>query len=75
MHSNAPGSMRPFFRKPTDEVSYGSLVLEERAESSAAASEPSASIVYNNPYSSLSIQQQRGRLPIFKYRNHILYLH
>ncbi|KAK0416900.1 hypothetical protein QR680_012742 [Steinernema hermaphroditum] len=74
MHSNAPGSMRPFFRKPTDEVSYGSLVLEERAESSAAASEPSVSIVYNNPYSSLSIQQQRGRLPIFKYRNHILYL-
>ncbi|TKR77725.1 hypothetical protein L596_018643 [Steinernema carpocapsae] len=72
---NAPGTARPFFRKPDDEVvSYGSLVLEERSEATATSSEPSTSIVYNNPYASLSIQQQRGRLPIFKNRNHILYL-
>ena len=36
--------------------------------------EQEASDVHNNPYGSLPIQQQRARLPIFKNRNHILYL-
>ncbi|PAV76846.1 hypothetical protein WR25_25952 [Diploscapter pachys] len=30
--------------------------------------------VVNNPYGSLNIQQQRVRLPIFKNRNHIIYM-
>ncbi|VDP02523.1 unnamed protein product, partial [Soboliphyme baturini] len=30
--------------------------------------------VFNNPYASLSIQQQRIRLPIFRHRNQIIYL-
>ncbi|KAK6022616.1 hypothetical protein OSTOST_11671, partial [Ostertagia ostertagi] len=30
--------------------------------------------VYNNPYASLNMKQQRARLPIYKNRDHILYL-
>ncbi|VDN30794.1 unnamed protein product [Gongylonema pulchrum] len=47
----------------------GSLLLEERI-----VSEENASLVISNPFLALSIQQQRSRLPIFKYRSHILYL-
>ncbi|VDM39709.1 unnamed protein product [Toxocara canis] len=52
----------------------GPLVLEERLAESSVEVDSGCSIVYNNPYISLSIQQQRSRLPIFKNRNHILYL-
>uniref|UniRef100_A0A0N5AN95 RNA helicase n=1 Tax=Syphacia muris TaxID=451379 RepID=A0A0N5AN95_9BILA len=52
----------------------GLLVLEDRLTESAADGESCRSIVYNNPYLSLSIQQQRARLPIFKHRCQILYL-
>jgi hypothetical protein len=44
----------------------GRLVLEERLNDVAIDPESSGSNVYNNPYASLSIQQQRTRLPIFK---------
>ncbi|CAK5086902.1 unnamed protein product [Meloidogyne enterolobii] len=33
-----------------------------------------SSIIYHNPFLALSIQQQRQRLPISKYRNQLLYL-
>lgn len=49
-----------------DEKHAGLLVLEDRLTESAADGESCRSIVYNNPYLSLSIQQQRARLPIFK---------
>lgn len=39
-----------------------SIVKEENAEDEGA----STSYIYNNPYLSMSIQQQRSRLPIFK---------
>uniref|UniRef100_A0A915KID7 ATP-dependent RNA helicase DHX35 n=1 Tax=Romanomermis culicivorax TaxID=13658 RepID=A0A915KID7_ROMCU len=75
----------PHFVKPRDfdgesssSKSKQKLVFEERTGSSEAhdpsvegSSQP---IVFNNPYTSLSIQQQRSRLPIFKNRNQILYL-
>uniref|UniRef100_A0A914RD11 Uncharacterized protein n=1 Tax=Parascaris equorum TaxID=6256 RepID=A0A914RD11_PAREQ len=44
----------------------GPLVLEERLTESSVEVEAGCSIVYNNPYITLSIQQQRARLPIFK---------
>uniref|UniRef100_A0A914X0A8 RNA helicase n=1 Tax=Plectus sambesii TaxID=2011161 RepID=A0A914X0A8_9BILA len=71
-----PEYRRPKFLKPGDrdaESKGGRPIFEERLYSSADA-DPSTSTVYNNPYASLSIQQQRTRLPIFKNRNHILYL-
>ena len=36
--------------------------------------EGGGSVAIYNQYASLSIDQQRQRLPIFSYRNHILYL-
>ncbi|EJW75233.1 hypothetical protein WUBG_13857, partial [Wuchereria bancrofti] len=45
----------------------GPLILEDRL------TEERTNVV-NNPFLALSIQQQRARLPIFKYRNHIIYL-
>uniref|UniRef100_A0A158Q8I6 Myosin motor domain-containing protein n=1 Tax=Elaeophora elaphi TaxID=1147741 RepID=A0A158Q8I6_9BILA len=45
-----------------------SLVLEDRL------TEEKTNVVISNPFLALSIQQQRIRLPIFKYRSHILYL-
>uniref|UniRef100_A0A0N4V373 CDK5RAP1-like protein n=1 Tax=Enterobius vermicularis TaxID=51028 RepID=A0A0N4V373_ENTVE len=52
----------------------GPLVLEDRSTGQGADGESLFNVVYNNPYLSLSIQQQRARLPIFKHRNQILYL-
>ncbi|XP_061429357.1 probable ATP-dependent RNA helicase DHX35 [Lethenteron reissneri] len=57
----------PKFWKPGTEAPG---VGEERA---TAGEEASTAFVYN-PHTSLSIQQQRQRLPIFMHRNHILYL-
>ncbi|CAG9537679.1 unnamed protein product [Cercopithifilaria johnstoni] len=63
---------RPVFLKPSDDNNFdnrnGSLVLEDRT------TEGGSNVVVNNPFLALSIQQQRTRLPIFKYRNHIIYL-
>ncbi|VBB29197.1 unnamed protein product [Acanthocheilonema viteae] len=63
---------RPVFLKPSDDNTFdsrnGSLVLEDRI------TEERTNIVVSNPFLALSIQQQRTRLPIFKYRNHIIYL-
>ncbi|CAH1269625.1 DHX35 [Branchiostoma lanceolatum] len=57
----------PKFWKPGTEAPG---VHEEREE----VSEGSGEAVVYNPNASLSIQQQRQRLPVFRYRNQILYL-
>ncbi|CAJ0596886.1 unnamed protein product [Cylicocyclus nassatus] len=56
-----------------DRTRSGPLVFEDRL------AEPSGSTqdvltVYNNPYASLNMKQQRARLPIYKNRDHVLYL-
>ncbi|CAB3401390.1 unnamed protein product [Caenorhabditis bovis] len=64
------------FRKPenfAEQPRTGPLVFEERQPEAATTSGGDLQ-VYNNPYASLNIQQQRIRLPIFKNRAHILYL-
>uniref|UniRef100_A0A914BWD0 RNA helicase n=1 Tax=Acrobeloides nanus TaxID=290746 RepID=A0A914BWD0_9BILA len=67
---------RPHFIKPNDDIPSvsGPLLMEERAFEPGVDENAITSIVYNNPFASLSIQQQRSRLPIFKNRSHILYL-
>ncbi|GIX81510.1 probable ATP-dependent RNA helicase DHX35 [Caerostris darwini] len=62
-----PKQFKPKFLKPGGD--YFSEVLEERKDNY----ESEQPAVYNS-YSSLSYDQQRQRLPIYKYRNHILYL-
>ncbi|XP_039179611.1 probable ATP-dependent RNA helicase DHX35 isoform X3 [Crotalus tigris] len=57
------------FWKPGTE-GPGVSLSEERQN---AAESSSVSVIYN-PYISLSIEQQRQKLPVFKLRNHILYL-
>eukprot|EP00058_Branchiostoma_floridae_P019398 XP_002604888.1 hypothetical protein BRAFLDRAFT_264370 [Branchiostoma floridae] len=57
----------PKFWKPGTEAPG---VHEERQQ----VSEGSGEAVVHNQNASLSIQQQRQRLPVFKYRNQILYL-
>ncbi|KAJ7400248.1 putative ATP-dependent RNA helicase DHX35 [Pitangus sulphuratus] len=57
------------FWKPGTE-GPGVSVSEERQ----SPAESSAVTVIYNPYASLSIEQQRQKLPVFKLRNHILYL-
>ncbi|GFU54840.1 probable ATP-dependent RNA helicase DHX35 [Nephila pilipes] len=57
---------KPKFLKPGD---YASEVFEDRKD----IYETEQPAVYNAD-SSLSYNQQRQRLPIYKYRNHILYL-
>ncbi|XP_069508390.1 probable ATP-dependent RNA helicase DHX35 isoform X2 [Ambystoma mexicanum] len=61
------GTMR--FWKPGTE-GPGVSISEERQ----SAAEVSGTAVVYNPHASLSIEQQRQRLPVFKLRNHILYL-
>lgn len=58
------------FKRPTydDEES---LVFEQRAGPSDTTDN---SLVYHNPNLALSIQQQRARLPISKFKNQLLYL-
>ncbi|XP_026520850.1 probable ATP-dependent RNA helicase DHX35 isoform X3 [Notechis scutatus] len=57
------------FWKPGTE-GPGVSLSEERQN---AAESSSVSVIYN-PFISLSIEQQRQKLPVFKLRNHILYL-
>ncbi|VDK20676.1 unnamed protein product [Anisakis simplex] len=79
-HAATSANRKPRFIRPSDDDVLaddrhkGPLVLEERAAESSVEVDLGCSIVYNNPYVLLSIQQQRSRLPIFKNRNHILYL-
>uniref|UniRef100_F1KXB2 RNA helicase n=1 Tax=Ascaris suum TaxID=6253 RepID=F1KXB2_ASCSU len=77
-HQRTSITRKPKFLKPSADDSWerrnGPLVLEERLTESSVEVDAGCSIVYNNPYVSLSIQQQRARLPIFKNRNHIIYL-
>ncbi|XP_033107107.1 probable ATP-dependent RNA helicase DHX35, partial [Anneissia japonica] len=48
----------------------GNTLHEERNNKT----EEGSSTVFYNPFVALSIQQQRQKLPVFKHRNHILYL-
>uniref|UniRef100_A0A2K5K9A1 RNA helicase n=1 Tax=Colobus angolensis palliatus TaxID=336983 RepID=A0A2K5K9A1_COLAP len=48
----------------------GVSISEERQ----SLTENSGTTVVYNPYAALSIEQQRQKLPVFKLRNHILYL-
>jgi len=57
------------FWKPGSEAP-GANVQVERSDGSEGA----GTFFRYNPNVSLSIQQQRQKLPVFKYRNHILYL-
>ncbi|XP_076470144.1 putative ATP-dependent RNA helicase DHX35 isoform X2 [Babylonia areolata] len=57
------------FWKPGSEKP-GHSIDEERA----VQGESGGTTVAFNPYRNLSIEQQRQRLPVFQYRNHILYL-
>ncbi|XP_022084091.1 probable ATP-dependent RNA helicase DHX35 [Acanthaster planci] len=62
-------SFAPKFWKPgTDKPGAG--LKEERSQ----ISEGSGECAVYNPYVAISIEQQRQRLPVFKHRNHILYL-
>lgn len=56
------------FWKP-DTAAPGSGLAEERQNDVSGVS----TFVYN-PHVNLSVEQQRQKLPIFTYRNHILYL-
>ncbi|XP_034351578.1 putative ATP-dependent RNA helicase DHX35 isoform X2 [Arvicanthis niloticus] len=57
------------FWKPGTE-GPGVSISEERQ----SVAENSGTPVIYNPYAALSIEQQRQKLPVFKLRNHILYL-
>ncbi|VDN06380.1 unnamed protein product [Thelazia callipaeda] len=60
------------FLKPRDHDTDDravSLILEDRV-----IDDVNINPVVSNPFLSLSIEQQRARLPIFKYRTHILYM-
>ncbi|EJD74781.1 D-tyrosyl-tRNA(Tyr) deacylase [Loa loa] len=63
---------RHAFLKPADGDTFdnrnGPLILEDRV------TEERTNVIVSNPFLALSIQQQRARLPIFKHRNHIIYL-
>ncbi|KAI1712890.1 helicase associated domain (HA2) domain-containing protein [Ditylenchus destructor] len=63
---------RPHFLKPGDDVDT-SLVFEENRPTVADDDEGTGAL-YNNPYLSMSIQQQRQRLPIFKHKTQLIYL-
>lgn len=57
------------FWKPGTE-GPGVSISEERQ----SVTENSGTTIIYNPYAALSIEQQRQKLPVFKLRNHILYL-
>ncbi|XP_062501947.1 probable ATP-dependent RNA helicase DHX35 isoform X2 [Corticium candelabrum] len=59
----------PKFWRPGTEAPESKVRIERPYSQESYAD----SIAYN-PYLSLSMQQQRQRLPVFKHRNHILYL-
>ncbi|XP_053430200.1 probable ATP-dependent RNA helicase DHX35 isoform X2 [Nycticebus coucang] len=64
----APVGPVKFWRPGTE--GPGVSISEERQ---SLAENSGTTIVYN-PYAALSIEQQRQKLPVFKLRNHILYL-
>ncbi|XP_043566662.1 probable ATP-dependent RNA helicase DHX35 [Chiloscyllium plagiosum] len=64
----APMLVPKFWKPGTEGPGVG---LSEERVSSAESSD--TAVIYNR-YASLSIEQQRQKLPIFKHRNHILYL-
>uniref|UniRef100_A0A4X1TL11 RNA helicase n=1 Tax=Sus scrofa TaxID=9823 RepID=A0A4X1TL11_PIG len=64
----APVGLVKFWRPGTE--GPGVSISEERQ----SLAENSATTVVYNPYAALSIEQQRQKLPVFKLRNHILYL-
>ncbi|XP_058535533.1 probable ATP-dependent RNA helicase DHX35 isoform X1 [Ochotona princeps] len=64
----APVGLVKFWRPGTE--GPGVSISEERP---SLAENSGTTIVYN-PYAALSIEQQRQKLPVFKLRNHILYL-
>ncbi|KAJ1371726.1 putative ATP-dependent RNA helicase DHX35 [Parelaphostrongylus tenuis] len=58
-----------------DKVRSGPLIFEDRLTEPSGSTDPQEVLtVYNNPYASLNMKQQRARLPIYKNREHILYL-
>ncbi|XP_075867233.1 putative ATP-dependent RNA helicase DHX35 isoform X2 [Microcebus murinus] len=64
----APVGPVKFWRPGTE--GPGVSISEERQ----SITENSGTTVVYNPYAALSIEQQRQKLPVFKLRNHILYL-
>nr|XP_010589984.1 probable ATP-dependent RNA helicase DHX35 [Loxodonta africana] len=64
----APVGPVKFWRPGTE--GPGVSISEERQ----SLAENSGTTVVYNPYAALSIEQQRQKLPVFKLRNHILYL-
>ncbi|KAL4676270.1 hypothetical protein H8959_010415 [Pygathrix nigripes] len=64
----APVGPVKFWRPGTE--GPGVSISEERQ----SLTENSGATVVYNPYAALSIEQQRQKLPVFKLRNHILYL-
>ncbi|XP_008068317.1 probable ATP-dependent RNA helicase DHX35, partial [Carlito syrichta] len=64
----APMGPVKFWRPGTE--GPGVSISEERQ----SLTENSGTTVVYNPYAALSIEQQRQKLPVFKLRNHILYL-
>ncbi|KAK6040173.1 hypothetical protein COOONC_22321 [Cooperia oncophora] len=59
--------MRPDDRP--DKVRTGPLVFEDRLTEPSGSTDPQEVLtVYNNPYASLNMKQQRARLPIYKVR-------
>ncbi|VDP08833.1 unnamed protein product [Heligmosomoides polygyrus] len=51
------------------------MVFEDRLTEPSGSIDPQDALtVFNNPYASLNMKQQRARLPIYKNRDHILYL-
>nr|XP_045013681.1 probable ATP-dependent RNA helicase DHX35 isoform X2 [Jaculus jaculus] len=64
----APVGPVKFWKPGTEGPGVG--ISEERQ----SVTESSGTTVIYNPYVALSIEQQRQKLPVFKLRNHILYL-
>ncbi|XP_042242788.1 probable ATP-dependent RNA helicase DHX35 [Homarus americanus] len=58
-------SLKPKFLKPGDDI-----YAEDRSD----VDQTSGTTFIYNPHRSLSIEKQRQRLPVFRARNHILYL-
>ncbi|XP_005103973.1 probable ATP-dependent RNA helicase DHX35 [Aplysia californica] len=73
MSGDASSSGAPRFWKPGTAGPGLTKISEERTTSSDQSGIGNASVAYN-PHRNLSIEQQRQKLPVFQYRNHILYL-
>jgi len=69
----APSRGSTLFWKPGTAGPGLNKVSEERSSSVEQSGLGVASVTYN-PHRNLSIEQQRQKLPVFQYRNHILYL-